>query len=530
MATGAGRPSINLLERESELETIADRLDAACAGDGSLTVLEGPAGIGKSALLRATVEMARERGMLVLKARGGLLEQGFEYGVVRQLVERAVIGADPERRAELLAGPASKAEIALGLSEPPPDAGPRARARSATSSTGCTGSSPTSAAEQPVLLATDDAQWGDFASLRAGGYLAQRLEGMPVMMLVAVRDDEPSPAAALLREMLGATYPTYLNPAPLAAPSAEAILAEAFGAPPPAELVDACLHASGGNPFFLTELARELSRYGRSPDDVRAESVGQAGPLAVRRSILLRIGAARPARALDRRGDRRARRRGRARPRGGDRRSRPGHGAAAAADELTDAGILDRRRPLRIKQPLVRSAIDEDIGPAEQAAAHRRAFEVLADAGADEETLAVHAMRAEATGDPRLTALLRRTADRALRTGHAETAAVQLRRALAEGPPEGARAELLAELGRAEVREGDFATGLRHLNGALELIAEPSARHRGAPRPGLRDLCQRGHGQLARPRRSRARRAARGRARERRRPAAARRRGRCSSG
>ena len=62
--------------------------------------------------------------MLVLRARGGLLEQSLEYGIVRQLVERAVVGAAEEKREELLAGPAAPAAIALGLSEPAPDAGP----------------------------------------------------------------------------------------------------------------------------------------------------------------------------------------------------------------------------------------------------------------------------------------------------------------------------------------------------------------------------------------------------------------------
>ncbi len=165
---------------------------------------------------------------------------------------------------------------------------------------------------------------------------------------------------------------------------------------------------------------------------------------------------------------------------------------AAAADQLADAGILERNRPLRIRQPLVRGAIEEDLGPSERAAAHRRAFIILRAAGADEDTLAAHALRAEPSGDAKLAELLRRSADRALRTGNAKTAAQYLQRALAEGGgDDDDRGELLAELGRAEVRHGAFAEGLAHLEarpGDDPLTGRPARR---AARSGLRHLRQR---------------------------------------
>ena len=68
-------------------------------------------------------------------------------------------------------------------------------------------------------------------------------------MIVAVRDDEPGPAASVLREMLGAAYPTYLNPAPLGDARRRPRSCATPSAPTsPAELVEACRQASGGNP------------------------------------------------------------------------------------------------------------------------------------------------------------------------------------------------------------------------------------------------------------------------------------------
>lgn len=52
-----------LLEREAETELIGGQLDQACSGNGSLLVVEGPAGIGKTTLLRQAMDMGRERGI-----------------------------------------------------------------------------------------------------------------------------------------------------------------------------------------------------------------------------------------------------------------------------------------------------------------------------------------------------------------------------------------------------------------------------------------------------------------------------------
>ena len=83
-----------LLEREAELAALDAAIDAARRGAGRLVVVEGPAGIGKSRLLAVAGHRAQERGMAVLRARGGELEREFAYGIVRQLFERP----SPERQ------------------------------------------------------------------------------------------------------------------------------------------------------------------------------------------------------------------------------------------------------------------------------------------------------------------------------------------------------------------------------------------------------------------------------------------------
>ena len=64
-------------------------------------VLEGPAGIGKTALLQACRGRAEGAGFRVLAARGGELERQLGLGIVRQLFEPLLVRADKDERAEL---------------------------------------------------------------------------------------------------------------------------------------------------------------------------------------------------------------------------------------------------------------------------------------------------------------------------------------------------------------------------------------------------------------------------------------------
>src|SRR4051812_40530133 len=84
---------MGLIERDAELAAIAGTLDDALAGRGNVLLIEGPGGIGKSSLLAAAVTAARERGLRVLRARGGELEAGTPWGVAAQLAPTA--GGEP---------------------------------------------------------------------------------------------------------------------------------------------------------------------------------------------------------------------------------------------------------------------------------------------------------------------------------------------------------------------------------------------------------------------------------------------------
>src|SRR5215471_8153190 len=97
-----------LLERERELAAVDEVIER-----GGAVVVEGRAGIGKSALLDAASRRAAGLGREVLRARGSELEAGFAFGVVRQLFERRLARAEEGERDALLAGSAGAVRALL---------------------------------------------------------------------------------------------------------------------------------------------------------------------------------------------------------------------------------------------------------------------------------------------------------------------------------------------------------------------------------------------------------------------------------
>ena len=94
-----------LLERDQELELLNALLGEVTGGQAHVVVIEGPAGIGKTRLIREARRIAADTRFRVLTARGALLERDFPFGVVRQLFEAEVTSGE----GQVLAGGAAPA-------------------------------------------------------------------------------------------------------------------------------------------------------------------------------------------------------------------------------------------------------------------------------------------------------------------------------------------------------------------------------------------------------------------------------------
>lgn len=453
-----------LLEREGELDAVDAALVGACReGHGGAILIEGPAGVGKSALLDELADRATGEGSLVLRARATEMEGEFGFGVVRQLAGPLLRSLDPGDRAELLSGPAALAGAIFGLD------GEELEAGGAESSLyGLFWFFAGLSESRPLVLAIDDAHWADAASLRFARYLARRLAGLPVLLALAARPDEPGVATELVRGLVAELDVPIVRPAPLSEEGTAELVRERLGARAAEPLAEACHEATGGNPFLIEELLVELAGDGLdtvvAPDRIAAMGPRRIGAAVAERAARIDPLAPDLTRAAAVLGD--ATDLAALASLTGVERAR----VATIVDRLSAASILDAGPVYRFVHPLVRQAVYEDIPSAHRSDLHARAATALSGRGAEPEAVAAHLLLCEPGSVAGGLEALGRAADAAVRRGAPESAIAYLRRAVRE--PGAGRAELLAALGSLEVVVRD-PESIPHLQEAAETTADP---------------------------------------------------------
>lgn len=455
-----------MLEREREIDALDGALADARAGSGRLAVVEGPAGQGKSSLLAAVATRAEADGMRVVSARGGEFERSFAFGGIRQLFERVLGEADEEVRGRLLAGAAAGAEAVVAPGEAAPvEPGFAVLHAIYWLTTNLT-------LEQPLAIVVDDLHWVDDPSLRALGYLANRVGDLPVALIVALRPAEPGASQDLLDAICDQPGASTERLRPL---SAEAVTSLVSAAVPDADadLCAACLEASAGNPFYLHELVAGLDGDGGAAERARQAAVPSLGDRIVRRTGRIGPEAVPLAQAMAVLGDHGALDVAAA-VSGVD-----GESAAAIAARLRRIEVLAAEDPFAFAHPLVLHSVYDSLTVAERDRLHAAAARVLGEAGAPPGVVAAHLGRLRPTGSSEVVAALRAAAGEALASGAPEAAVAALRRALGEEAPEPPRAILLRELGELEVQSRDL-TAFDHLREALELADDNAERTRVA--------------------------------------------------
>jgi DNA-binding CsgD family transcriptional regulator len=456
--------SLELLEREQELSELARALDAARGGDGRAILIRGEPGIGKTSLLKATADSAGP-GFQVLSVRADALEQELSFGVCAQLF----LGlTDPPRGADspaVFAGAAANARPILGGAAGIPRAIGEDRVMALIH--GLYWLCANLADDGPLLLAVDDAHWADRHSLRFLNYLARRLAGLRLVLLVGARPTERgTPAGDLLSALAAEEGCATLELGSLSAEAVSSLVADKLGEAGPG-LARACHRLSGGNPLYLLELLRSAAERGLDPA-ADAEALADLRPEGVAESVLSRLaGLGEEARRLAEIaavGGGRLRLRDAASLAGIDVDS-----ARRAADALTGAAILDATEPLSFAHPLVQSAVYGEVPEAERAGLHLRVAELLRAGGAPRNAIAAHLLSAERGGESWVVDELELAAGEAMSQGSPDTASRLLRRALEESPPEDRRGRLLVVLGLAET-EGGQPEGAERLTAAVELL------------------------------------------------------------
>jgi DNA-binding CsgD family transcriptional regulator/tetratricopeptide (TPR) repeat protein len=461
---------LDLLERDTELAAVTG-LIAATPGGGRLLAIEGPPGIGKTALMAAAKALAQEAGLQVLAARGSELERSFSYGVVRQLFEPLLASVQAEERADLLAGSAA---FAAPLFDSAQVAADPAVDSSLATLHGLYWLTANLAARRPLLLAVDDLHWCDLPSLRWLAYLLPRMEGLGLLVVVGLRPAEPGEDPGLIGQIVSDPLATTVRPAPLSAEAVARLLRESLSPDADDAFCAACEEATGGNPLLLRELVHTIADEGLAPTEANVPRLRDLAARAGSRAVSLRLSRLPPetttlAQAVAILGDD-------ADPRQAATLADLDEQAASeAAAALARVDVLRPQPPLGFVHPLIRAAVYEALTPLERDRGHARAARLLADAGAESERVAAHLLRTPPAADAQVVATLRDAARRAGSRGASESAVAYLRRALAEPPLAAERADLLLELGSAETLvDGDAA--VEHLREAHALIDDPIRR------------------------------------------------------
>ena len=455
----------SLVERETELGAIDELL------------IEGGPGLGKTVLIEEGCRRAVAVGREVLRARGSELEEGFAFGVVRQLFERQLATAGESERKALLAGPASAVGRLL-LDEPP---GALALDTSFAVLHGLYWLTVNLAEARPLLIAVDDAHWADEPSLRWLAHLAPRLDGPAVALLVALRPVAPTSAAGLL-EVLAEAARTVTHPERLSEAAVGAIVRGALGEGVPADVCSAVYVASGGNPFYLTELLRAATHESRPRAELEPAQFVAGGHEGVARRVLAAVRTLGPdavglAQALAVLGDACELRHAAAMA------GLEMPGAMALAAGLVRGEVLAGDDPPSFVHPIVRDALEASLANDERDALHRSAARVLHADGARPGQVASHLASLRPAGDEWVLDRLREAARAAAQSGAPRAAAVLLDRALAEPPPPAERVELLREAVQAHLSAGSEAACAR-LDEALELLTDPRERAKVALEAG----------------------------------------------
>jgi DNA-binding CsgD family transcriptional regulator len=452
----------DLLDRNVELAQIEAALESARAGAGGALIVEGVAGIGKTSLLSYARQRAAQAGMMVLVARAAEFEEGYAWGVVRQLFDRLVRSGLAE--SELLSGAAGLAVPALGAKSELIGVDEDAFAVLH----GLYWLTANLAGQGPLLLAVDDLHWSDRPSLRFVAHLARRLEGLPVLLMATTRPPRSAASAdALLPAVVAEPGVLVVRPAALGSTACSAVIHSALAGDPSPGFEEACREVTGGNPFLLYALIDTVAAEGLRGGDGDVAHVRRLTPRAVSQSVLLRLGrmssaALSVARAVAVLGT------GATLVRIATLAELHPPSVADAIEALTAERVLDDEPEVGFVHPLVRSAVYEDLSVSTRQRWHERAARSLADEGAKLDEVTWHLLASGTSGDQWLVDTLRRAASEARRRGAPDLARSYLERALLEPPVAASRAEVLLELGRVEVDQMP-AAAVEHLTEALQM-------------------------------------------------------------
>jgi DNA-binding NarL/FixJ family response regulator len=451
---GPEASSFRLRGRQVQIEALRAQLDAVRAGRGGTVLVNGMAGMGKTVLLDAAEEMARERGIRVFRGRGLPAARVIPFGpLLEALVSARDAPVNPAVLRDLSQSPDQRFWLLRELQE-------------ALERTALRG---------PVLISVDDVQWADEATLAALVTLTRQLAAHQILWLVAARSGELSTSASTALSSMEAAGARKITLLPLDR-NAVADVAEDLLSGKPDEALQEVLAGVRGQPFLLTELLRGLREENLVVvSDGIARPTGTRIPLRFVDSVNNQLGrlsaeardTLQMASVLGRRfsADELAELTGAT------------HSAVLGAlrEALASGLVTEDGDRVAFRHDLLREAVDATLPETVRQSLRRRAIEVMLRHGAPPADVAELVMEVAQPGDTEAITVLRRAAEQ---TGRASPviASELSRRALdLTSPGDPARSALTAETLTYLTYAGKAADAIKLIRAAASDLADPVA-------------------------------------------------------
>jgi DNA-binding NarL/FixJ family response regulator len=453
----------HLVGRADEIGALDQVLAEVDGGRAASVEIVGEPGIGKTRLLAELGARADARGWLVLAGSAAELERDLPFSVFVDAFDEYLRGLDPSFLARLdedmqtelahifpsLSPLGSMGTVALQHERYRSHRAVRALLEQL-------------AASKPLVLVLDDFHWADGASVELLGALLHRPPAAAVLIALAHRPRPlPDRFSGALERAHRSSQVTSIELGALTPAEARELLGEGVD-------VAAFYEESGGNPFYLEQLARSAgtTRTGESsladigvPSPVAASLSEELAALSDRGRLVLE-GAAVAGDPFE--------------PELAATAAGTSESAAIdGVDELLELDLVretDVPRRFRFRHPLVRRAVYEATPGGWRLGAHERCAQALAARGASAAVQAHHVERSAREGDLGAVAVLREAGEAAVRLAPASAAhwfAAALR-LLPEKVSAHERVELL--LGRA-----DALTGAGHFDDSHSALLDALA-------------------------------------------------------
>jgi DNA-binding winged helix-turn-helix (wHTH) protein/predicted ATPase len=270
------RPSqLSLIGRENEMASLRAVLEEAASGRGSIFLIHGEPGIGKTRITEVLTSQAQANRIAAFAGQCVEQDETVPYLPFVEMLEnwvdtctttdavREMVGAEGPELARLL--PKLK-RILPDL--PAPLELAAAQARRHLFNCFCDFVARLVRAH-PILMILDDLHWADESTLSLLEHLSQRIALLPLMVVATYRDAESNVSNAFGRTLENLSRSRVAGSFRLKRLSEEGVglmLASLSGQTPPPAIVTEFYGETGGNPFFVGEMFRHLGEEGRLYD------------------------------------------------------------------------------------------------------------------------------------------------------------------------------------------------------------------------------------------------------------------------